>query len=301
MIIQNKSELYSIFHYKLIEEKLIKNSDKIRVTEINPIIQNGEIIHHHIIAVESTNIKYLIRTIKDKDYSYLVMDHLMLLNNRFNNTPFPYALTQPFVIGNHSYIVTTYLEGETLESQIKTFSNKELVELSYKIDDNLSLVHSVTSKKYFDGKQTVDISFGEIMYNNIYHQFHNTNNIFARKIDVNKLLKSVNLILSKSSYSQPTIVHMDLKPANIIISPKKNVHLIDFELARFADLDYEWTNILVKLEHTQDERFKHYVLNPIIERNFLTLDEALLVDKYKVYLLYLTINKYLAFIEPMRK
>lgn len=293
MIMQDKNKLYSNFLGKLIDEKLMCNDDNISIKEIHPIIQDGQIMHHHIVTVERTNKKYLIRTIKEKDYSCSVMNYLVSLNNMSNRVIFPHALTSPFVIGDHTYIVTSYIEGENLESQIKTLSNEELVDLSYKIEENLKLIHSVTNDKYSDGIHPVNVSFGEIMYDKIFKQFHDKHNIFAKEIDVNKLLDTVNSILSQSSFSKPTLVHMDLKPANIIISSQKEVHLIDFELSRFADLDYEWTNLLIKLVHAYDDKFKQYILNPIIEKNFLSLDKAILIDKYKVYLLYLSINKFI--------
>lgn len=293
MIVQDENELYYSFRSKLIDEKLICNNDKISIKKIHPIMQDGQIMHHHTVTVERTNKKYLIRTIKEKDYSSSIMNYLVSLNNLSSHAVFSHALTSPFVIGNHSYIVTTYLEGENLESQIETLSNEELVDLSYKIEENLKLIHSVTNDKYSDGIRPVNASFGKIMYDKIFKQFHDECNIFAKGIDVNKLLDTANSILSQSSFSKPTLVHMDLKPANIIISPQKEVHLIDFELSRFADLDYEWTNLLIKIAHAYDEKFKQYVLTPIIEKNFLSLDKAVLIDKYKVYLLYLSINKYI--------
>lgn len=256
-------------------------------------MQDDQIMHHHIVTVERTNKKYLIRTIKEKDYSSSIMNYLVSLNNLSSHAVFLHALTSPFVIGNHSYIVTTYLEGENLESQIETLSNEEPVDLSYEIEENLKLIHSVTNDKYSDGIRPVNASFGKIMYDKIFKQFHDECNIFAKGIDINKLLDTANSILSQSSFSKPTLVHMDLKPANIIISPQKEVHLIDFELSRFADLDYEWTNLLIKIAYAYDEKFKQYVLTPIIEKNFLSLDKAVLIDKYKVYLLYLSINKYI--------
>lgn len=288
-----QSELYQSFRSKLIDEKLISSTDNICVTKIHPLIQNGELIHHHVITVSGTNTKYLIRTIKNKDYSNLALNSLISLNSTSNCALFPRALTQPFTIGNHLYIITSYLEGNTLESQIATLTNNELIDLSYEIEDILSIIHSQTNEEYTNPGNIHYNSFDEIMYDNICRQLNDPNNIFSKNINIDKFLNLVLSILSKASYSIPTLIHMDLKPANIIISSNGHARLIDFELTRFADLDYEWTNILIKIEHAYDERFKQNILMPIIKRNFMVLKEALLIDKYKVYLLYLAINKYL--------
>ena len=76
------------------------------------------------------------------------------------------------------------------------------------------------------------------MFNKLYIQFHNEKciNHFMKNRDINKLLIIAKNILSNSTFSKPILIHMDIKPKNIIISPQGQVHLIDFELSRFGDL-----------------------------------------------------------------
>lgn len=49
--------LYSEFKRKLVEEKLIACTDTIKIQAIHPLKQNGEMIHHYIISVESKETK----------------------------------------------------------------------------------------------------------------------------------------------------------------------------------------------------------------------------------------------------
>lgn len=45
---------------------------------------------------------------------------------------------------------------------------------------------------------------------------------------------------------RPTLLHGDVKPANIVFdAERRRVSLVDFELARFGDVDFEW----IRLEH----------------------------------------------------
>lgn len=50
-------------------------------------------------------------------------------------------------------------------------------------------------------------------------------------------------ILDTSRFSKPTLLHMDIKPANIIYNDRTGTV---FEFARFRDIDYGWTQILWK-------------------------------------------------------
>lgn len=289
----NNQRLFSEFKRKLVEEKLIACTDTIKIQAIHPLKQNGEILHHYIISVESKETKYFIRTIKEKDNSCMVTEHLTSLCNNSNCFEFPYALTSPFAIDNHFFIITNYLEGKDLEMQMQVLTNDELVKIADELNEKLGLIHSITHDKYSFAGGFVDGTFGDIFFQKIREQFNNKYNVFASNIDVNEFLSKVNIILQQASFSRPTLIHMDIKPSNIIISSTGNAQLIDFELSRFADLDYEWTNILIKSIHAYDERFKQYVLAPIIDKNFMPIERALLIDKYKVYLLYLAVNKYL--------
>jgi len=95
-------------------------------------------------------------------------------------------------------------------------------------------------------------------------------------------------ILDDSSFSIPTLIHMDIKPANIIYNPKtENLTLIDFEHARFGDIDFGWTQILLTGINKFSDEYKKFVL-PHIIKNRLTLDEALQIPKYRTYIFYQT-------------
>lgn len=291
----NEQQLYEEIQGKLIEMGLISRKDNISIKKIYRPIQNGETICHYLVIVHSKKKKLLIRTLKEKDYSYTVMNYLIRLNKKYSDIQFPTALAKPFVIEQNSYIVTSYLEGKDLNVLLPKISNDDLIQVSDKLNYILKCIHTVTDDKYSDGNQFSNYSYAEIMFNKIYSQLHNESCVrdLTSNIDVNKLLSTSTNILSNATFSQPTLIHMDIKPANIILSPCNDVHLIDFELCRFADLDYEWTNILIKTLIAYDTRFKQYVLLPILEKNFMPLKQALEIDKYRIYMLYLSINLYI--------
>ena len=288
------SELYTLFKGKMLNTGLISEKDEVSFNRIHPIRQNDEIIFHYIATIAGTKKKYLIRTIKEKDYSCSVSKYLININNTLIDDVFPSAISDPFEINHHTYIITTFFDGDDLGVQLSLLTNDELLEISDKLNDILKILHSTTINNYSILNSFESNSFAEIFFNNIKLQCDSKYNIFIDQTKKEKFLVSVYDILSKSTFSPPTLVHMDIKPANIIfLRNEKRVCLIDFELARFSDLDYEWSNILIKTLHVNDIRFKNYVLNPIIDKNFMKIDRAIQNDKIKVYLLYLSINKYI--------
>lgn len=286
--------LYDKFREKLINEKIISTNDTIEFKVIHEKKINGKIIQHYLANNLYKQQKFLIRSIKEKDYSYEVMSYLISLNNMYKNCQFPYALTRPFFIEQKNYIITTYLEGDSLDSIIQTVSNRALIQISDLINEKLFYIHTIKNDKYNGVNPKFEMSFAQVMLNKIYTQLQNDyTKFFVGDRSSDKLFSVASEILLNASYSEPTLLHMDIKPENIIITPKGEVHLIDFELSRFGDIDYEWTNILIKTLHSYNGRFKKYVLFPLIEKNFVSIEKALEHDKYKIYMLYLSINIYI--------
>ena len=76
----------------------------------------------------------------------------------------------------------------------------------------------------------------------------------------------------------PTLIHMDIKPANIIYEPDTGVvALIDFEFARFGDIDYGWTQILLSGRNQFNQFYREQIV-PHLTRDRINLDDAFAID-----------------------
>ncbi len=92
------------------------------------------------------------------------------------------------------------------------------------------------------------------------------------------LLDEVDLRMVRGLYEQaagelsrvsPTLLHGDVKPANIVFdAERRRVELVDFELARFGDLDFEW----VRLHHLSLRwpEYRRHVAQPLLADQLLT-------------------------------
>ena len=253
---------------KLISENIISLMDDIdiEVSDINP--------HHYLLNVKNKNQKFIVKKVKEKEYSYFITEYLQKINRDLGTMKFPL--------------------GKALTTLIPTLSNNDLQQISLKIDENLKYIHSITSNSYFEGNSFKSQSFSEIIIKKISDQLHNKYvRNYLKNINIDKLFVSISDILSRESYSQPILLHMDINPGNIILSPSGDVHIIDFELARFGELEYGWVNLLSKTLHHYDMRYKQCILYPILEKNFMLLDKAMKKDKYKIYMLYHSVNMYI--------
>jgi len=292
-------QLVKEFKKVLLKERLISDDDIFDVQNIYTKQQRGKAIQHYIITIPRKKEKFFIRMLKEKDNSFHVMPFLKDLANDYKNS-LPIALTKPFIIGKNTYTITSYIEGDTLEFLLPNLTDSELKQVAFIINEKLQRMHSVEHSKYSLGNEFCNRPFNEILYVQIEKQFYENECIYSQfNFDPEMLLDAIRYILNRSFFSKPTLVHMDIKPANIIIS-SNDVILIDYELSRFADIDYEWVNLLIKTLHSYDKRFIQYVLDPIIQKNFISLEQAIKNEKHCVYLLYLSLNMYIYYFKSNR-
>ncbi len=95
-------------------------------------------------------------------------------------------------------------------------------------------------------------------------------------------------ILDHSHFSQPTLIHMDIKPANIIYNQETGlVSLIDFEFARFGDVDYGWVQLLLSGYNRFHPIYREQIV-PSLLWGRITPEDALESPKLRCYLFYQT-------------
>lgn len=149
--------------------------------------------------------------------------------------------------------------------------------------DELSTIHAPFYSEH--NKFTTD-DCAIILKAKFYKRF---NHPFFKKYPSIKLIKALNRcfqILDNSYFTPPTLLHMDIKPANIIYNIKTGfVTLIDFELARFGDIDYGWTQVLLSGINNFGKEYRNQVI-PFITQGRLTLQDALKIPKYQCYIFY---------------
>lgn len=282
----------------MIANGIIADNDKIETMPIHIKEFSGKKLWHHIIQVEGKSTRYFLRTIKEKDFSYCIVNELANLNNSLGYHCFPQAVLPPFEINSQAYILTTFLEGSDLESLMTYLTDDDLRVYGIQLSHRLQSLHSVVRSRYSESSKEDHSNFGKVTSEKLIRKLLGEPLLkwFTSSVSIDRLVSNINVILKRSTYSAPALIHLDVKPGNIVI-PENGTELclIDFELARFGDLDYEWTNILVKGLLNYDERFKKYVLGQVINDNFMSLDEALHIEKYRVYLLYHSINNYIYF------
>ena len=142
-----------------------------------------------------------------------------------------------------AYLITEFKTGKSLDKSLTwTSAASNLVS---GLSSILSEIHKIEgdyfghlgSARYKSWRGFLDVRF-----------WKHVNEVYEAKIISSVDLRNIHMLYEESGpifdKSRPFFLHGDVKPANIVYnSRQKSVSLIDFELARFGDIDFEWIRV----------------------------------------------------------
>lgn len=273
---------------KLIQHELLPSNADISLTPNYPIVLHGKPYSHYIITCSNYNKKFFLKVCKSGDKTSHCNKYLRRFLDSNGEFVFPIILIPPFGFNDIQYFVTTFSEGENLDTLSKTLTKSEWSLVSNKLCNQLELLSSIQENLYSENNEFLKIGCSEILKGKFKKRFQH---IVFQSIPSQKLERAYNYcceILDNSSFSKPTLIHMDIKPANIIYNPQtQTLNLIDFEHARFGDIDFGWTQILLTKCNAFNSEYKNFLL-PNLIKGRTTLNEALSIPKYRTYIFYQT-------------
>lgn len=285
---QTCNDLYSLIFQKLVKLNIISYQEKIILRPYCNVNLSGKSYSNYIISCLYTGQKFFLKILKDNDMSSHCNDYLQTFQDENGDYIYPSILVPKFKFNNIYYFIMTFIEGVSLDKIAKNLSIDQWKKISQKMLIRLDELSKIHAPLYSENNKFTTNDCATILKEKFLKRFkHPLFDIYSNK-KLEKAFRCCCQILDNSCYTEPTLLHMDIKPANIIYNSKTGfVTLIDFELARFGDIDYGWTQVLLSGINAFDEEYKQYFI-PCVTKGRLTLNEALKIPKYQCYLLYQT-------------
>ncbi len=277
-----------IVHQKMIEYHISSDSDRIFLSPHHNILLEGKQYTHSIITRNPSGKKFFLKILKENDSSLHCNHYLKQFKDMTGEYLYPIIVVPVFEYNNIQYYITTYIKGQTLDDIPTTLfhdkSNSISKNLLMRIDE-LSLIHS---SRYSEKNKFVISEYNTILKPKIVNRLRHP--LFEKycRTQLEKAYGHCCKILDTSQFSEPTLIHMDIKPANIICDVTTGlVTLIDFEFARFGDKDYGWTQLLLSGINSFRQEYKDLII-PHLTKDRLTLEKCIGIPKYQCYILYQT-------------
>lgn len=285
---QDVERLKKVVLRKLQEFNLIRSNTNITLTPNYRFILRGKSYFHYIITCNNLSMKFFLKVDKGNDNAIHCNSFLEPFRDPDNEYIFPVILVPPFEFEAVKYYITTFFEGLNLDIVSKTLEKKDWIKISTELNEQLTLLSTIHSQLYSENNIFLESGCADILKEKLNKRLsHPAFSIYQQKHIYNAYNRCCE-ILEESDFSRPTLLHMDVKPANIIYNNATGaVQLVDFELARFGDRDFGWTQILLTKCNSFCQEYKSFMY-PLLVEGHIKLKEAVDIAKYRCYIFYQT-------------
>ena len=284
----NSAELEAETKRKLIEYSLIPVYDEVRLYPTHRVLIWGKWFSHFIVTCTHSRQTFFLKIVKENDNFLLCNHFLQHLCKEDAVYPYPKIVVPEFPFQEMNYYITTYIEGQPLDTFPDTLPQSTVGHIADGLLELIDQLTLVRTPQYSERGAFVPDNCASILKGKLKLRLQHP---LIANYPCEKLDRAFNWaceILDYSQFSQPTLIHMDVKPANIIYNTETGVvSLIDFEFARFGDVDYGWAQILLSGCNQFNQFYKKQIV-PYLAKNRLTLDDAFGIPKYQCYLFYQT-------------
>lgn len=285
MHFDNSTFIKSI-HNVLIANNIIQQNDRISIMPCYKAITPSKEYTHFMIKCENSNKTLFLKSKKRGDCAIHCNKYLQNFKNKDGSYTYPVILVSPFTIEGQDYYITSHVQGDNLDTISSQLSISDWNNIAKELLIRLNELSEIKESKYSERNKFVEDDYADIMIKKFEFRFQHP--VF-KDITRNILTKAIYTcydILRESSYSVPSLIHMDIKPENIIWNRQTGtLSLVDFEFARFGDIDYGWAQLLLSGINRFTEEYKT-ILIPKLVNERLSLKEAQKIPKYQCYFFY---------------
>lgn len=282
-------QLSDIVLQKFLANNLVGNDEEIQLKPCHQIVIERKIYSHYVIFCPSSQKKFFLKFLKPGEGQLHCDKYFDSFKNSSIWNEYPRIIIPPFEFNGSKYFVTSYFDAENLDTLLENLSPQQYQDIGEKIFDRLLELEQLHATKYSDRGNFVDQPFEVLFIEKLHRRFrHQSMASFPPNI-IERLCSRCETILKASSFSPPTMIHMDIKPENILYSPSdKKIYLIDFEFARFGDIDYGWAQVLLSGFNAFHPVYRRFIYPNIIKQR-KDLFASLQIPKMKCYFLYQTL------------
>lgn len=279
--------LMPIVREKLIRKGLIGIDETIKLIPCHDIVLDNVPRNHYVIQCSETGSKFFLKLQKKVD-NIIHCDEYIQAIHQNEDYALPHVLVAPFPFHNDMFFITNYVEGYDLEKLDLELSDTQWKKAAGDIRKQLTMLSNIHTQCYSEHNTFFTEGYPEMFKQKLRTKMKHISMAGYDRIKMQSSYNNSLSILNNSTFSEPSLIHMDVKPANIIFDPKtEKAVLIDFEFARFGDLDYGIVQVLLTQFNSFSDNYKGKLF-PVLTEGLVTFDQACKLPKLQVYLWYQT-------------
>ncbi len=282
----NTADLEKETRRKLIEHSLVPVNEEVKLHPIHRVLIRGEWFSHYIVICTHSRQTFFLKIVKEND-NFLLCDRFLQNSSvAYSEYPYPKIVVPKFAFQGMNYYITTYVEGQSLDTFPDNLPQSTVGHIADSLLELIDKLTLVKAPQYSECGAFVSDNCKNILKKKLESRLQHPLIFSYSHQKIDRTFNWACKILDHSQFSQPTLIHMDVKPANIIYNTETGlVSLIDFEFARFGDVDYGWAQILLSGCNQFNQFYKKRIV-PCLTNHRVTLDDAFGIPKYQCYLFY---------------
>lgn len=281
-----KYALEALAREKLLVHGAISGAQLVTLQPCHSFSLRGERRSHFVIQCSPSGQRFFLKTVKDADGALICDEFLRKTYDGERECPYPLILVPKFEMQGVEYYITTFLAGSDLDHLPEGMTAQDWEKIADKLLLRLHELADIHAPRYSERDGFLCENCGTALARKLRERArHPLLSRFPREW-VEAAVEGYTAVLAHGDYSSPTLLHMDIKPANIIYNPQtKSASVIDFEFARFGDLDYGWVQILLSGINSFSSAYQRFFV-PRLTRNYMSLADAAEIPKLRCYLFY---------------
>lgn len=274
---------------KLTGAGIIDHKEEIRLEPCHTIQIGQDWYSHYYVHCIMEKRKYFLKALKLNDGILHCNNSLRTLKTNSGCLDYPEVLVPPFDFGAVKYFITSFIAARNLDELVGQIPIPEWESIGDKIYSRLQEIERLHAERYSEQGRFISTPYYILFMEKLHRRFSHRVVESLPKDIVEIVCGKCASILQNSTYSSPTLLHMDVKPANVLYNRQsRKVYLIDFEFARFGDLDYGWAQILLSGLNAFNPIYRKHIY-PNIVKHRTDLTTALQSFKMRCYILYQTL------------
>lgn len=280
-----REALTAIVYQKLLKKGLLSATQKIYLRPCHAFTVKENQHTHFIISCSKPERKLFLKEMKPDDGAPHCNAYLQGIRDNDGKCPYPVILVPAFCFHDVYYYITNYIDGQVLDELPETFPNVFWEAIADKLRLRYDELGGIRSSHYSEHGRFIPDDCASIFLQKLAEKLQYPGiPLSDDKREV--AFDWCRAVMENSSFSEPTLLHMDIKPGNIVYDPvSDSVSLIDFEFARFGDADYGWAQFLLSGINCFSNIYKKQIV-PRVIGDRMNLQEALCIPKYQCYFFY---------------
>lgn len=218
-LLYDLEELELVTRPKMVENGVALNTQEIKLHPCYSVTLQGKLMFHYTITCWPSREKFFLKIIKDCDGALICNSFLRKLYNKAGRCPYPLIVVPEFEFQGVKYYITTFIEGKNLDELPEPLPESTWDNIAAKLLFRLDELTTIQAPQYSERDGFISDDCATNLRKKFMKRLQHPLIVHFPRKQIEATVEKCCTVLEQCQYSSPALLHMDVKPANIIYNP----------------------------------------------------------------------------------